>query len=234
SSSNASVASVSQSGYVFGNGTGSATITAKYTENGTQYISTSVVTVTAPAVSYSSLSVSPTSASISVGATKQLVATAHYSDSTTKTVTTSGTTYSSSNSGVATVNATGLVTGKGAGSTDITATYIEGGVLHSAISKITVSVSFMTCTLELVPSPYDSVLVGATDDILLRTPGGQSVIPTSAYMETGTTYLSVTGNSTDGFKLTGLKAGSGKINLYYNGSYGICAGWSQLIYAVNP
>lgn len=138
SSSNNAVVMVGVSGFLYPKGAGSATVTAKYIENGIEHQSTSLVTVNVPSVSYTSLSVSPASASINVGDTKQLAVTAHYSDSSTKTVTSSAT-YSSSNSSVATVSTGGLVTGKANGSASITASYTEGGVNHTGSSAITVS-----------------------------------------------------------------------------------------------
>jgi len=55
------------------------------------------------------------------GASSQLIATAQLSDGTTQDVTSTAT-WASSDTGVATVSTTGLVTGVGAGATAITAT----------------------------------------------------------------------------------------------------------------
>ena len=69
-----------------------------------------------------SITLSPASASISVGATQQFTATGHYSDGGTQNLTSSAR-WSSSVSSVATISA-GLATGVAAGSTNITATTI--------------------------------------------------------------------------------------------------------------
>jgi hypothetical protein len=72
-------------------------------------------------VPVSGITVSPTSSSISVGQTEQLTATVSPSNATNKTVS-----WSSSNTGVATVNSSGLVMGVSAGNATITATSQDG------------------------------------------------------------------------------------------------------------
>jgi trimeric autotransporter adhesin len=70
--------------------------------------------------STSSIQVSPGSVSVGVSGTQQFIATAHLSDGTTKDVT-SAVQWGSSDSNVASVNATGMATGAGVGSATITA-----------------------------------------------------------------------------------------------------------------
>lgn len=81
-----------------------------------------------------STTVTPASASVVVGGTQQLTATANYSDSSTIDVTSTAT-WTSSNTAVATVSASGLVTAVAAGSATITAA--SGG--FSGTSAITVT-----------------------------------------------------------------------------------------------
>ncbi len=83
-------------------------------------------------VAVSSVSVSPTSATITVNSTQQLTATVAPSNATNKNVS-----WSSSNTSVATVNSSGLVTGVAAGSATITVTTQDGA--KTATSVITVS-----------------------------------------------------------------------------------------------
>ncbi|MBC7935140.1 MAG: Ig-like domain-containing protein [Rhizobacter sp.] len=78
------------------------------------------------------VTVSPTTASISAGATVQLTATVNPANATNQTVS-----WSSSNTAVATVNATGLVSGVAAGSATITVTTQSGS--RTATSTITVT-----------------------------------------------------------------------------------------------
>jgi uncharacterized protein YjdB len=83
-------------------------------------------------VAVTGVSVSPTSASLSVGATQQLTATVSPANATNKNVS-----WASSNAAVATVSASGLVTGIAAGTATITATTQDGA--KTATSAITVS-----------------------------------------------------------------------------------------------
>jgi len=82
-------------------------------------------------VAVTGVSVSPTSANISINGTLQLAATVLPSDATNKSVS-----WSSGNTSVATVSSTGLVTGNAAGSATITVTTQDGG--KTATSVITV------------------------------------------------------------------------------------------------
>jgi uncharacterized protein YjdB len=113
SSSNMAVATVSSSGLVTGVKAGAATITA--TSEGKS--GTASITVPAPVAS---VSVSPSSATVQVGKTQQLTAT--LKDASGNTLTGRTITWSSSNTAVATVSSSGLVTGVKAGTATITAT----------------------------------------------------------------------------------------------------------------
>ncbi|MBN1598076.1 MAG: Ig-like domain-containing protein, partial [Bacteroidales bacterium] len=83
-------------------------------------------------VSVTGVSVSPTSAILSVGDTQQLSANISPSNATNQSIT-----WSSSNTGVATVNSVGLVTGVAAGTATITVSTNDGG--YTATSSITVT-----------------------------------------------------------------------------------------------
>src|SRR5205814_10611845 len=107
SSSNNSVASVTSSGLVSGGAAGSATITA--TSEGQS--GTASITVTVPVAS---ATVSPASASVPAGQTAQLTATPK--DVNGNPVSGRVITWASSNTSVAKVSSSGLVTGQVAGS----------------------------------------------------------------------------------------------------------------------
>src|SRR5437667_8226836 len=126
SSNNTSAATVDGSGLVTGVAAGSATITA--TSEGKS--GTSVVTVSVPVAS---VTVSPAAASVQAGQTQPLTAT--LKDANGNVLTGRTVTWSSNNTTVATVNGTGLVTAKVAGSATITATS-EG---QSGTASITVT-----------------------------------------------------------------------------------------------
>jgi len=107
-SSGTAIATVSGSGLVSGVASGSATITA--TSGGKKRHHQPYGSV----VRWQSVSVSPATASVLVGATVQLAATTK--DASGNTLTGRSITWSSGNTGIATVSASGLVTGISAGS----------------------------------------------------------------------------------------------------------------------
>lgn len=83
-------------------------------------------------VAVSSVSVSPTSASLNVGATQQLTPTILPSNATNKAVS-----YSSNNTAVATVNSSGLITAVANGNATITVTTVDGS--KTSTCAVTVS-----------------------------------------------------------------------------------------------
>ena len=113
-SSNTAVATVSTSGVVSGMAAGSATITA------TSETKSGIAAVTATNVPVASVTVSPASASLLVGATQQFTAVSK--DSAGNTLTGRTVTWASSNTAVAMVSASGLATGVASGPATITAT----------------------------------------------------------------------------------------------------------------
>lgn len=145
-SSNTSVATVSSNGVVTGVGKGTATITAKYGET----TLTGTVTVT-PAYTYE-LVLNRTSMSMAKGGTGTIAATYKtYADGTLESSTdvTSAATWSSGNTSVATVSA-GTVTGKGAGTATITATYNGKSATCSVtvVGSATLSLGWTSATME--------------------------------------------------------------------------------------
>jgi trimeric autotransporter adhesin len=142
---NASVATVSANGLVTAQTPGTATITA--TSEGKS--NTSTVTVTAPAPNVVVLA--PAQAVVQEGSTTQL--TAQVLDNLGRVLPNANVEYSSSNAAVATVNASGLVTGVTPGKATITGT--SGGktgtaevtVTPTPVASVSVSPSNPTITL---------------------------------------------------------------------------------------
>jgi alpha-tubulin suppressor-like RCC1 family protein/uncharacterized protein YjdB len=128
STSDASKATVSTSGVVTGVAAGSATITA--TVEG----KTGTASITINPVPVASVTVSPSSATIQVGATQQLTATLKDANGTTLTGRTVS--WSSSNTAVATVSSSGLVSGVAAGGPVTITAAVEG---KSGTAQVTVS-----------------------------------------------------------------------------------------------
>jgi hypothetical protein len=103
--------------------------------------SSAALTVTAAAAAVlQSIAVSPTSASITVGATEQFTATGNYSDGSTKSLTASAT-WAASVPADATITA-GLAKGVTAGSTNVTATV--SGVTSSPVAVLAVTAAVAT------------------------------------------------------------------------------------------
>lgn len=111
-----------------------------------------------PPVAVTGVSVSPTSASIGVGGTQQLTATVSPANATNKNVT-----WTSNNTSVATVNASGVVTGVAAGNATITVRTEDGN--FTATSAITVTSSNVAVTGVTVSPTSASLSVGGTQQL---------------------------------------------------------------------
>ena len=147
-SSNTALAVVDVNGNVTGMSPGSATITA--TSEGQR--GTAAITVTN--IPVASVTVNPSPASVQQGSTVQLTATPKDANGTP--LTGRVVTWASNNTTVATVNGSGLVTGRAAGSATITATS-EGRSGTSSITVTPVPVASVTVT-----PASGSVAVGST------------------------------------------------------------------------
>ncbi|MCQ2288181.1 MAG: Ig-like domain-containing protein [Muribaculaceae bacterium] len=160
-SSNTSVATVSSTGVVTAIRPGSATITATTTDGSNKSASCSVtVKITATGIS-----LSKTSLTLEKGSTSTLTATVSPTDATNKNVT-----WTSSNTSVATVSSTGVVTAVGSGSAIITAKTADGSNLFTtcnvtvrvtssgiSLDKTTLTLEKgSTCTLTAIVSPSDA------------------------------------------------------------------------------
>ena len=130
SSSNTAVATVDATGKVTAVAAGEAVITVTTTDGGKT--ATCTVTVTNPAVPVQSVTLDKTTLSLMVGKNATLVATVLPENADDKTVT-----WSSSNTAVATVDATGKVTAVAAGEAVITVTTNDGG--KTATCTVTVT-----------------------------------------------------------------------------------------------
>src|SRR5207244_1302115 len=207
--SNTSVAGVDGNGLVTGGTAGSATITA--TSEGQS--GTSSITVSNVPVPVSSVTVSPASASVSAGQTVQLTATPK--DANGNPLAGRVITWASSNTSVATVTGTGLVSGGAAGSATITATS-EG---QSGTASITVAVPVASVTV----SPASASVPAGQTAQLTATPKDASGNPLSGRVITwASSNTSVATVSSSGL-VTGKAAGSATITATSEGQSGTAA-----------
>nr|NIW47304.1 hypothetical protein [Gammaproteobacteria bacterium] len=108
-------------------------------------------------VTLSSIAIAPASSAISQGSTTTLNATATYSDGTSADIS-SQVSWASSNSGVASIDGLGVVTGVAEGTADITAS-LNG--ITSSVSSITVNVATLS-SIEITPASATSTTSGTT------------------------------------------------------------------------
>jgi alpha-tubulin suppressor-like RCC1 family protein/uncharacterized protein YjdB len=99
-----------------------------------------------------SVSITPDNVSIPKGTTQQFAATGHYSDNSTKNLTTQ-VTWASSNEGSATVSSSGVVTGVNLGTATITASYQD----KAALAEVMVTNPVLT-GISITPASYTSPL----------------------------------------------------------------------------
>ena len=194
SSSNTSVATVSQSGVVTAKATGATIITVR-TDNGKS--DDCLVTVTQSAVSPTSVSVTPTSLSLEVNQTANLTATVYPSNATTSL------TWSSSNTNVAKVSS-GKVTAVGAGSCVVTVKTSNG---KSATCNVTVAEPMVNPTSVYVSPSSLSLEVNETANLTA------TVYPSNA--TTTLTWNSSNNNvaKVSNGKVTAVSAGNCKITV---------------------
>ena len=211
SSANTGIASVSASGLVTAVAAGSVSITAS-SEGQT---ASTAITVSAPApVPVATVSVSPASSSILVGATVQLSATTR--DANNNVLTGRVITWSSSNTGISTVSASGLVTAVAAGSATITAL----SETKTGTSAITVSAPAPVPVATVSVSPASSsLLVGATAQLSATTRDANNNVLTGRVITWGSNSTGIATVSGSGL-VTAIAAGSATITATSEGQSG--------------
>jgi uncharacterized protein YjdB len=203
-SGNTTIATVSSAGLVTGKAVGTTTVTTTY--KGKSY----AVTVNVRVPDVTSISVSPNPVSIRRGDTRQLMVTSLLSDGTSKNVT-SDASYSSSNTSIAVVSSTGLITGNAVGATTVTAVY-QGksytvAVFVGAPDVMSISVS---------PNPVN-IRRGDTSQLTttasLSDGTNQNVTSTASYSSANTSIATVS----SGGLVTGKAVGTTTVTATYSG-----------------
>jgi len=153
SSSNQAIATVSSAGVVIGVSPGQATVTVT-TVDGNM---TANCTITVSKISVTGISINKTADNIPIYGTDTLIATISPSTATNQNVT-----WVSSNSSIATVSSSGVITGIALGTATITATTADQGL--TAICLVTVSPN--TVTGVSLNKTIDTINVGGTDTLI--------------------------------------------------------------------
>lgn len=211
SSSNTSVASVSNAGKVTAKATGSATITCQ-ANDGSGKKATCAVTVSSPATS---ITLNKTSLSLQVGKQATLTATVKPDNAADKTVT-----WSSSNTNVATVSSSGVVKGVSAGTATITA-------------KTSNNLS-ATCTITVTPVSPTNISLPASKTIAV---GGTVTLSPTITPSNATTSLTWSSDDTSiatvtsSGKVKGINEGTARIRV--NTSNGL-SDWCDVTVKPNP
>ena len=147
-------------------------------------------TLTVPVLN--SIVINPSTSSVVVGETKQLVVSTLDQNGSPITSTTS---YSSSNTSIATVNNSGLVTSIAKGSAIITVTSTKGSVTKTGTSTITVTapVQVPTLTSVSVTPVTSSIMVGESKQLQASTldQNGSPISATVTYSSNNTSVASV-------------------------------------------
>jgi uncharacterized protein YjdB len=200
--SNPSVATVNASGLARGVSTGTTTLTA--TSEG----QAGVVTITVTDASVASVAVSPASASVGVAQTVQLTATPK--DASGTALTGRPVTWATTNSAVATVNGSGVVTGVAAGPATITAAS-EG---QSGASAITVTVVAVT---SVIVSPATASVPAGQTVQLTGTPRDAGGNPLTGRVVTWTTNNASVATVSPSGLVNGVAPGSATITAWSEG-----------------
>jgi uncharacterized protein YjdB len=210
--SNSTIATVDINGVVTAKATGTATITVTSASDATKK-ATVTVTVTASKISVTTIAIQPTSLTIGVTSGNnqaQLLALVAPTNATNKALS-----WKSDNTAIATVDSTGLVTGRIGGTAHITATAIDGSKTTSAPVTVTVNDGYAGGNITLpdlegtlvIEGPaqltqgetgtYQALLTGIVPDhfdwyidgvLVSGTTGDTLVVPTTL-LGAGTTHL---------------------------------------------
>ena len=206
SSNNPQVLTIDASGLASARGVGSALVSA--TLNGVTGV-TGSVTVTS--ILLTNLTISPTTAQIAKGTTQQFTATGTYADGTTQNLSTN-VTWTSSNGSVVMINASGLATGTGVGSAQLTASY-QGRSASTTTFQVTpatlVSVGFSPANPTVAVGSSTQVTVTGT----FSDGSTQNLSSTSTY--TSSNPAAVTVSSTG--VITGVTPGTSMITVQVDG-----------------
>lgn len=228
--SSTAAATISSSGLATGASVGSATITARYAHSSGTLTDTSTLTVTQQDTY--SLVVKPVNPSVQVGNTQQFQAYLVVNGVESSSPLTSGVTWSSGSTSVATISGSGLATGKAVGSSVITARYTPSGSSQvSGSTTLTVTAAPVTNTYSIVVEfAQNPIGVGSANATVasayLVTDGDLStktlitdaskITWTSQTTSVATAAKISSGSNAGKATITGVAAGTSKITAQYS------------------
>ena len=192
-SDNPDVAKVDEYGNVTAVGGGSAAITAKAGE----FTATCTVTVTVPV---SSVTLDKTTLSLTEGETNNLTATVNPEDATNKIIS-----WRSGNTGVATVDNSGLVTAIGEGTATITVTTDDGG--HTATCEVTVARKIIHVTGVELSSTNLRLIKGSTETLTATVQPADATDKGVTWSSTNQNIVQVDQNG----RVTGVETGTATV-----------------------
>ena len=155
-----------------------------------------------------SVTIAPSASSIIIGGTVQLTSTPKDQNGTTISATT---TYTSSNTALATVNTSGLVTGVTSGSVTITATSVSGSATVIGTSSINITTQTPLLTSVMVTPTTPIVKVGKTLQLVTTSKDQSGILfpgATTTYASNDHTIASI--DNTTGL-ITGISKGTATI-----------------------
>ncbi|WP_404837165.1 beta strand repeat-containing protein [Aeromonas media] len=205
-SSDSRIATMSSPGALTARDTGTTTVTASH-----DGITSNTVQVTVTDATLTAIQVTPPSVSLAKGQTRQLTATATYSDNTTADIS-GNVTWLPTDITTATVSTTGLLTGRVAGTTELTAS-LDG--INS--NRVQVTVTDATLTAIQVTPPSVSLAKGQTRQLTATaTYSDNTTADISGNVTWLPTDITTATVSTTGL-LTGRVAGTTELSASLNG-----------------
>lgn len=209
------VASIDMVGLATGNNVGVATITATYLG------SSNNATLTVTAAVITKIAVTPATASIAKGVTRQFTATATLSDATTQDVTNDAvwTATDVTGTGVTSINTSGLATGATVGTATVTATY--AGFSSNATLTVTTAVPM---SIIITPATLNiplNMVVQLTATLVYSDSSTVDVTATGAWDSANPATATVTASGTTGGRARGVAAGTVTLRVVANGITGM-------------
>ncbi len=211
-SSSTAVASINSAGLATGVAAGSTTITA--VQNGVT--GSAPLTVIAPVLTLTAITVTPATAGIAAGASQQFTATATFSDGSTANVTSTAT-WISSSTATATISASGVATGIASGTSTITASL--SGVNGTAVLSVTAKTLTAIAVTPGTASIAEGAMLQFTATATYSDNSTANVTSTAAWSTASSSIATVNGSGL----ATAVAAGSTTVAATLNGVSGAAA-----------